>query len=68
VLLTPLVAYVAFKLLIKREDDYLANRFGRAYLDCLTCVSDGAAGWTRQSWDGSNAFATSGESPPVAYT
>jgi protein-S-isoprenylcysteine O-methyltransferase Ste14 len=31
--LTPLVAYAVFKRYIRREDDYLAKRFGPAYLD-----------------------------------
>jgi protein-S-isoprenylcysteine O-methyltransferase Ste14 len=31
VLLTPLVAYGVFKLLIRREDRYLAERFGQEY-------------------------------------
>jgi protein-S-isoprenylcysteine O-methyltransferase Ste14 len=32
-LLTPLVAYAVFKLSIHREDEYLQQRFGQAYLD-----------------------------------
>jgi protein-S-isoprenylcysteine O-methyltransferase Ste14 len=32
-LLTPFVAYAVFKRLIHREDEYLARRFGQAYLD-----------------------------------
>ncbi len=32
VLLTPLVAYAVFKLLIRREDEYLEQRFGDDYL------------------------------------
>ena len=31
-LLTPLVAYAVFKLLIDREDEYLQQRFGESYL------------------------------------
>lgn len=30
---TPLVAYAAFKMMIGKEDRYLEDRFGRAYLD-----------------------------------
>jgi protein-S-isoprenylcysteine O-methyltransferase Ste14 len=30
-LLTPLVAYTAFKLLIRRENEYLEKRFGEDY-------------------------------------
>lgn len=30
-LLTPFVAYAAFKMLIRREDQYLAERFGQEY-------------------------------------
>ena len=32
-LLAPLVAYTAFKLLIRREDEYLERRYGRSYLE-----------------------------------
>jgi protein-S-isoprenylcysteine O-methyltransferase Ste14 len=32
-LLTPLVGYGVFKALIRREDDYLLKRFGKAYLE-----------------------------------
>jgi protein-S-isoprenylcysteine O-methyltransferase Ste14 len=32
-LITPLIAYAIFKSLIHREDEYLEQRFGRAYLD-----------------------------------
>jgi protein-S-isoprenylcysteine O-methyltransferase Ste14 len=32
-LLTPLMAYAIFKRLIRREEDYLAQRFGQEYLD-----------------------------------
>lgn len=39
-LLTPLVAYAAFKLLIHREDDYLRERFGQAYVDYRAQVSE----------------------------
>lgn len=39
-LLTPLVAYAAFKLLIRRENDYLEKRFGQAYLDYKARVNE----------------------------
>jgi len=39
-LLTPLVAYAAFKLLIHREDEYLQQRFGAAYLDYRARVNE----------------------------
>jgi protein-S-isoprenylcysteine O-methyltransferase Ste14 len=32
-LLTPLIAYAIFRRLIHREDEYLEQRFGQAYLD-----------------------------------
>jgi protein-S-isoprenylcysteine O-methyltransferase Ste14 len=32
-LITPLIAYAIFKSLIHREDEYLEQRFGQAYLD-----------------------------------
>jgi len=40
VLLTPLAAYAAFKRLIHREDEYLQQRFGQAYLDYRASVSE----------------------------
>jgi protein-S-isoprenylcysteine O-methyltransferase Ste14 len=39
-LLTPLFAYAAFKLLIRHEDDYLQERFGEAYLDYRNRVNE----------------------------
>ncbi|MBZ5578640.1 MAG: isoprenylcysteine carboxylmethyltransferase family protein [Acidobacteriia bacterium] len=39
-LLTPVVAYLTFRSLIHREDDYLAERFGRAYLDYRASVQE----------------------------
>jgi protein-S-isoprenylcysteine O-methyltransferase Ste14 len=39
-LLTPLVAYAVFKLLIHREDEYLERRFGQAYLDYRARVNE----------------------------
>ena len=39
-LFTPFVAYAAFKSLIHVEDDYLVERFGRAYLDYRARVSE----------------------------
>jgi protein-S-isoprenylcysteine O-methyltransferase Ste14 len=39
-LLTPFVAYVVFKVLIHREDDYLQQRFGDAYLDYRARVNE----------------------------
>ena len=39
-LLTPLVAYSVFKLLIHREDDYLRQRFGEAYLTYRARVNE----------------------------
>jgi len=38
--LMPLVAYVIFKLLIHREDEYLERRFGRAYLEYRARVNE----------------------------
>jgi protein-S-isoprenylcysteine O-methyltransferase Ste14 len=38
--LMPLVAYVVFKLLIHREDEYLERRFGRAYFDYRARVNE----------------------------
>ena len=32
-LFVPLVAYISFKIYIHREDDYLKDKFGQAYLD-----------------------------------
>lgn len=40
VLLTPLVAYAVFKLSIHREDEYLQQRFGQAYLDYRERVNE----------------------------
>lgn len=40
VLATPLIAYAAFKLLIRKEDEYLTNRFGQAYLDYRARVNE----------------------------
>ena len=39
-LLTPLVPYAVFKLLIHREDEYLERRFGQAYLDYRARVNE----------------------------
>ena len=39
-LLTPLVAYLAFKLRIRKEDKYLEDRFGQAYLDYRRQVNE----------------------------
>lgn len=40
VLLTPLVAYTVFKLSIRREDEYLQQRFGDAYLEYRARVNE----------------------------
>jgi protein-S-isoprenylcysteine O-methyltransferase Ste14 len=40
VLLTPVVAYSVFKLTIHREDEYLLQRFGVAYLDYRARVNE----------------------------
>ncbi len=39
-LLTPLVAYLVFKVRIRREDEYLEKRFGEAYLDYRRRVNE----------------------------
>jgi protein-S-isoprenylcysteine O-methyltransferase Ste14 len=39
-MITPLVAYAVFKLLIHTEDDYLQQRFGAAYLEYRTRVNE----------------------------
>ena len=39
-ILTPLVAYAAFKLAIHEEDHYLRRRFGRRYLDYCATVRE----------------------------
>jgi protein-S-isoprenylcysteine O-methyltransferase Ste14 len=39
-LLTSLVAYMVFKLLIKREDQFLEQKFGKAYLDYRARVNE----------------------------
>jgi protein-S-isoprenylcysteine O-methyltransferase Ste14 len=39
-LLTPLVAYAVFKVLIHREDEHLKQRFGEAYLDYRARVNE----------------------------
>jgi len=39
-MITPLVAYAVFKLLIRREDDYLRQRFGPAYLEYRAKVDE----------------------------
>jgi protein-S-isoprenylcysteine O-methyltransferase Ste14 len=39
-LAAPLVGYVIFKRLIRREDDYLEQRFGQAYLDYRARVNE----------------------------
>lgn len=39
-MITPLVAYAVFKSLIRAEDDYLAQRFGRAYLEYRAKVNE----------------------------
>jgi protein-S-isoprenylcysteine O-methyltransferase Ste14 len=38
-LTVPVFAYVAFKVLIKREEDYLEKKFGQAYLDYTARVN-----------------------------
>lgn len=38
--LTPLIAYTIFRRLIHREDEYLAQRFGQAYLDYRRRVNE----------------------------
>ena len=40
VLLTPLVAYLAFKTLIRREEEYLEKRFGQRYLGYKSHVNE----------------------------
>ena len=40
VLLTPVAAFTVFKLYIHREDECLQQRFGQAYLDYRSCVSE----------------------------
>jgi protein-S-isoprenylcysteine O-methyltransferase Ste14 len=39
-LLTSLVAYIIFKMLIKREEQYLEEKFGKAYLDYRSRVNE----------------------------
>ena len=39
-LTTSLVAYIVFKLLINREDKYLEEKFGKAYLDYRSQVNE----------------------------
>ena len=39
-MITPLVAYAAFKLLIHEEEDYLRRRFGPAYLEYRKTVNE----------------------------
>jgi protein-S-isoprenylcysteine O-methyltransferase Ste14 len=39
-LVAPLVGYVVFKRLIRREDEYLQRRFGQAYLDYRARVNE----------------------------
>jgi protein-S-isoprenylcysteine O-methyltransferase Ste14 len=39
-LLMPVVAYAVFKLTIHREDEYLQQRFGQAYLDYRSRVNE----------------------------
>ena len=39
-LLTPLLAYAIFRRLIHREDEYLEQRFGQAYLDYRSRVNE----------------------------
>ncbi len=39
-LLLPAVAYIAFKLTIHREDEYLQQQFGQAYLDYQSRVNE----------------------------
>ena len=39
-MITPLVAYLVFKLLIGKEDDYLRQRFGKAYLEYRAKVNE----------------------------
>jgi protein-S-isoprenylcysteine O-methyltransferase Ste14 len=40
VMMTPLVAYIAFKCLIHAEEEYLARRFGQTYLDYRRRVNE----------------------------
>jgi protein-S-isoprenylcysteine O-methyltransferase Ste14 len=44
-LFVPLVAYVSFKACIHKEDDYLKNRFGQAYLDYRSKVNELFPDW-----------------------
>lgn len=44
-LLVPLVAYVSFKFYIHREDDYLKDKFGSAYLDYRSKVNEIFPNW-----------------------
>jgi protein-S-isoprenylcysteine O-methyltransferase Ste14 len=39
-LLTPLVAYIVFKIMIRREDDYLEQRFGDEYRQYRIAVNE----------------------------
>jgi protein-S-isoprenylcysteine O-methyltransferase Ste14 len=39
-LFTPLVAYLVFKMRIRREDEYLEKQFGQAYLDYRRRVNE----------------------------
>jgi protein-S-isoprenylcysteine O-methyltransferase Ste14 len=39
-LLTPVVAYLAFKTVIRRETEYLDKRFGEAYRTYESCVNE----------------------------
>ncbi len=39
-MMTPVVAYLVFKLLIRQEDDYLRERFGKAYVEYRAKVSE----------------------------
>ncbi|HXR36556.1 MAG TPA: isoprenylcysteine carboxylmethyltransferase family protein, partial [Candidatus Binataceae bacterium] len=39
-MITPLVAYLVFKLLIGKEDDYLRRRFGNQYLEYRAKVNE----------------------------
>ena len=44
-LLVPLAAYVSFKIYIHKEDDYLKDKFGSAYLDYRSRVNEFFPKW-----------------------
>jgi protein-S-isoprenylcysteine O-methyltransferase Ste14 len=63
-LLTPLVAYLVFKVLIHREDEYLQQRFGEVYLAYRARVNELIPipqfwRWIRKSVDASRATPSS---------